>query len=765
MSAITTLDDITAQIGNPAAIDIDCSCVEKGIDNYHVDVEISATFTFIVKESVEQNLKRLVAGKSLSSGNSESMIEVRDAYTDLMKVTMHRSKTDLSTDQIQVLQFAIVKFVIQEIRDALDRYGGQLEETLAQQQSAGSKSLLTSQERLAWYRKHNSEFVYRLTRLFLRQLQREENHQLKKLREQILGSFVDAASVLCNPLLFSRSPGNALLLLENYVVWPGNGSEFGALSSSLESVFKKHFGSHPFTPLKNDAKLSAVQSEVYDELGGLFAAQAMLGPSDDQKEFVGEEFTWLEHPGNMRLLFDEKFHELYIDQEGLGFSARWGLKGDIKKLQKIARDLKTSIGDTKTVKLVMSSYVLREKLTQADLDLIDIEDAMLLVSGNGPRKVQNLIDLTQEGAAALQVKLEECMKEFDELYQNSNAGLFVRLLSDYARYRLHLKYYRFAHRLFNRLSVITDPQKIQLAKAGGNLYRLLSSDEVKDFGLDDEPEVVHHTILKADIRGSTRVTSELTKQGLNPASYFSMHFFNPINERLSTYGAVKVFIEGDAVILGVYEYDKSPDEWFSVSRACGIAKEILDIVNSKNAHSKQTGLPTLEIGIGICYSDDRPLFLVDENRPIMISSAIGDADRMSSCSWRLRDDYKAGNFNVGALRMADGEHQKGEKGQDLLRYNVNGIAIDEAAFEKLSSEVHFRKLTAKSGGVEESFFVGQYPDVLGKKRDIVIRQGKVGLWQPGSVPTSADTGRVYYEVLPNSKFSGQIAELSRKKIS
>ena len=145
-SAITTLDDITALIKEPATIDIDCACVDKGIDNYHVDVEISATFTLRVKESVEKNLKSLVAGRSLSSGNSETMIEVRDAYTDLMKVTMHRSKTDLSADQIQVLQFAIVKFVIQEIRDALDRHGEQLEETLAQQQFAGSRSLLATQE-------------------------------------------------------------------------------------------------------------------------------------------------------------------------------------------------------------------------------------------------------------------------------------------------------------------------------------------------------------------------------------------------------------------------------------------------------------------------------------------------------------------------------------------------------------------------------------------------------------------------------------------
>ena len=93
-----------------------------------------------------------------------------------------------------------------------------------------------------------------------------------------------------------------------------------------------------------------------------------------------------------------------------------------------------------------------------------------------------------------------------------------------------------------------------------------------------------------------------------------------------------MFIDGDAVILGVYEYNKAPDEWFSVSLACGRAKEMIDIVTSKNANSKQTSLPSLEIGIGICYLDDGPLFLFDDNSPIMISSVIGDADRPSSCS-------------------------------------------------------------------------------------------------------------------------------------
>ncbi len=641
MATISSLQDITEQIKAPPEISLDCSAVNKGIDNYHTDVEISAAFTLRVKESVEQNVRRLVSGRSLLSGNSEAMVELRDAYTDLMKVTFHRSKTDLTVDQIAVLQFGLVKFVIQEIRDALDRYAAQLEDTLGQQQYSGSRSLLATQEKVTWYRKHNNEFVFRLTRLYLRQLQREENNQLKALREQILGERLhEAVNILYNPLLYARSPRDPLLLLDYYAVWPNNGADFEKLNEAFEAGFSKHFSEHEYRPLKSAEKLTSAQAEVYDELGGLFAAQTLLGPAEDQKEEINEDFGWLEHPGNVRLLFDEKIHERHLEnvKEDLGFGQQWSFKSDLKKLAKIAQDLRKAISDAKTQKLVLASYALREKLTQPDLDLIDIEEALNLVSGVDSRKVADVIDLSAEGSAALQAKLEDCIKSFEELWEEADDELFLRLLTDFSRYRLHLKYYRFAHRVFNRLTVITDPEKIQLAKAGGNLYRLLTASEVKDVVSDDQPEIIHHAILKADVRGSTTLTTQLTNQGLNPASYFSLRFFNPINERLGIYGAVKVFIEGDAVILGLYEFDGRPDEWFSVSRACGIAKEMLDIVASSNTHSKQTGLPVLEIGIGICYRDDKPLFLFDENRPIMISSAIGDADRMSGCSWKLRGD-------------------------------------------------------------------------------------------------------------------------------
>ena len=137
------------------------------------------------------------------------------------------------------------------------------------------------------------------------------------------------------------------------------------------------------------------------------------------------------------------------------------------------------MGDSKAVRLMLASYALKEKLSQQDLDLVEIEDALVLVSGNDSRKVHSVVDMNQEGAAVVQAKLEDAITEFDELYRSSNDDLMLKLLTDYSRFRLHLKYYRFAHRVFNRLSVITNPEKIHLAKAGGNLYRLLTSNEVK----------------------------------------------------------------------------------------------------------------------------------------------------------------------------------------------------------------------------------------------------------------------------------------------
>ena len=137
--------DILALVSAPASIEIDTSVGDKGIDNYHIDVELSAAFVFNGKEVVESVAKQVVAGVRV--GRSELIDDLRSKYRDLIKATLHRVKTDLSAPLINILHFAVIKFVLQETRAQIDKISEQMEETLFQQKYAGSRSLMATQRR------------------------------------------------------------------------------------------------------------------------------------------------------------------------------------------------------------------------------------------------------------------------------------------------------------------------------------------------------------------------------------------------------------------------------------------------------------------------------------------------------------------------------------------------------------------------------------------------------------------------------------------
>lgn len=234
---------------------------------------------------------------------------------------------------------------------------------------------------------------------------------------------------------------------------------------------------------------------------------------------------------------------------------------------------------------------------------------------------------------------------------------------------------------------------------------------------------------------------------------------------MDTYGANKVFIEGDAIILSFLEYEHTPQQWFSVARACGYAKDMLKITSANNRYSSQMELPLLELGVGICYSDVAPLYLYDEEKPIMISGAIGLADRLSSCSWNLRAAIQKSLFNIDVLRIDDGEIAHGEKGQHYMRYNVNGILIDDLAFEKLRNEITLRSLKMKINGKEYLFHVGQYPDANARKKDLIVREGKVGLWRDSQIQEDTESDESYFEVVVNRKVISLVLEAVAIKLT
>ncbi len=172
------------------------------------------------------------------------------------------------------------------------------------------------------------------------------------------------------------------------------------------------------------------------------------------------------------------------------------------------------------------------------------------------------------------------------------------------------------------VNVLANERFRELSAINNTLYEFLLAEEQKPA----EEKVIHHVVLKADIRESTTLTRTLLEKGLNPASYFSLNFYDPINKLLPKYEAKKVFIEGDALILALFERDGEPA--LGVAQTCVLAKEIIQVVTAYNERSLSAGLPSLELGIGISCPDSAPMYLMDGNKKIMISKALNEDDRV-----------------------------------------------------------------------------------------------------------------------------------------
>jgi hypothetical protein len=298
-----------------------------------------------------------------------------------------------------------------------------------------------------------------------------------------------------------------------------------------------------------------------------------------------------------------------------------------------------------------------------------------------------------------------------------------------------------------------------LSRENRSLYEFLPPTE----RVKGEKPIINHVIIKADIRGSIDINYIMRTRGLNPASYFSLNFFDPISEVLFDYDASKVFIEGDAIILSIFENEDSAQSWYSVSRACGLAIKIMQIVQRYNQKNRENNLPILELGIGICYNEGPPAFLFDGDSRIMISPAINLADRLSSCHKKLRKRLKDQDEMFNLFVFQNGLEEEGEDTVDdfSLRYNVNGIELDADGFARLCREINMKSITYPAGKNKKvKLHAGKMPTISGDYQHLVIREAPILEIRPDSLDVMGETSKKYYEVCTHP----EIYEFAKKAL-
>jgi hypothetical protein len=340
----------------------------------------------------------------------------------------------------------------------------------------------------------------------------------------------------------------------------------------------------------------------------------------------------------------------------------------------------------------------------------------------------------------------------------------ARLLHDLFCYHRDLRGLETVSAGFDSINLVSDEKIRQLSTLNGMLYEFLPPEDQKPA----ENRVLHHVILKADVRDSSRLTRSLMEKGMNAASYFSLNFYDPVNKLLAKYGATKVFLEGDAIIVALLE--REGEAMLSVGRTCVLAWEIVNLLREYNELLERSGLPPMEVGLGIAYQDSPPLYLMDGEHRIMISDAINDSDRLSSCSKQVRKKIApdAGVFQVYSVQIGGAGNHDGSASADAgteemrLNYNVGGICLSEAAFHKLQQEISLSSCAANSGEPEfaglftgpwideqREFFLGTVPIANGVFRKIAIRKNRIAQVDVRDLSILHWTDRWYYEVCAN----------------
>jgi len=332
---------------------------------------------------------------------------------------------------------------------------------------------------------------------------------------------------------------------------------------------------------------------------------------------------------------------------------------------------------------------------------------------------------------------------------SERAKMAARFLRDFLRYHRDFRSLETLNSALDSVNLIGNQKMRELSAMNGTLYEFLLPDEQKPV----EEKVLRHVVIKADVRDSSRLTKSLLERGMNPASYFSLNFYDPVNKLLPKYGASKVFLEGDAIILAILEHEGEPES--AVGRACVLAREIVEIVRGYNQIVERAGLPKLELGVGISFQDSAPMYLMDGEDRIMISDALNESDRLSSCNKRVRKtvEQMGSPFNVYAFQTAGATEASESPDDFIMNYNLNGIRMNEAAFRKLQQEVAVEtcKLDLPQLWGTEAFQLYTALVPLGNDifRKIVVRASRIPHIDPASFSLEDWTERKYYEVCAN----------------
>jgi class 3 adenylate cyclase len=688
-----------------------------GVDNVRYDVWLSPQFIDVTR----QHLARLVA----KAGTVEDILartgettqrvnafkgskptpadpnEFKRRIADLQVASLNRAKAEGNTSLDFLARIAILKFLRSELAD---QYNATLERLRARLKAFEGPRQMNMQmgvnlrERTAGFQLAKKTILRKAGEELFHTLREVEKETLTRMRRSLFGvSETPGYDLFVNPLIFTENGRDDYLNAEHYVMLGNFDRDPDRYLRMLDFA-------------RDYMKVLEVGSSD-EELDALLAApenaqELMANGVPDENTAAGRA---------QKVLLDNWGQTL--DREGV---------------------LDHIIAAYETVPLLVeyAPTINAQQLKNA------------LISTVERKRVESLLAEQSRISAS---NFQAAAKRVSSYRIPEKARIAGRFLRDFMRYHRDLRRLDVLSSALDMVSVITSDKLRNLSDINRTLYEFLLPEEQRPA----EDRVNHHIILKADIRDSTTLTRTLSERGLNPASYFSLNFYDPVNKLLPKYQASKVFIEGDAVILALFEHEG--EVGVGVAKTCVLAREMVSIVRAYNEQSEKAGLPTLELGIGVCYQDSPPMYLMDGDHRIMISKALNESDRLASCNKGARKVFaQPGSlFNVVSVQTIEDADTGGNPDEFLMRYNVGGIHISAEAFDKMRREISLElfevELPTFWGREKVRLYSGIVPVAPDVFHRIVVRESKTPRVDAKNFAIKRWTDRLYYEVCTNDR--------------
>jgi len=383
-----------------------------------------------------------------------------------------------------------------------------------------------------------------------------------------------------------------------------------------------------------------------------------------------------------------------------------------------------------------------------------------LVSKEELKQIEQVIKHVPAKKLSLKV-IEELSRKIRRYTREEMQALVLKFAGDFLRLRRDLRDADHLTTCMERVNLVTTEKARELSRLNNRLYECVLPDEARP----DQDNVISHVIIKSDVRGSTRMTQDLLARGLSPASHFSLNLHEPVKKLLDRYGAKKVFIEGDAIILAIFETESTVAYARPVAKACILSRQILAVCNSYNEHASSSDLPALELGLGVAFQGSAPTYWTDGDSRIMISKALNLSDRLSGCAKlakRMLAKQKTLFSVYQFLNTMEGASAE-ELDEFLVRYNHNGIELNDEGFQKLSEEISLESIETKLdmpwGRQNVTLYYGEVP--RGESVELlVLRKGFARQLLPDG-KIGGPTTHPYYEVCTSPALYDLVAALIR----